>query len=122
MNLKPLAALAVVFVLAACGEQNAAPAAPIAASSASVPATALGKAKAAYDSAFIASFRKSFVEEGISSCIQGSRQGEKARKPCECIMTTLEKGLSDDEIFALSKGSEPKDMEQRMDKAAAQCK
>ena len=106
-----------IFALAACGEQTVTPNAPAAASS-----TTLDKAKTAYDSAFIAGFRKSFVEEGVKSCIQSSGQGEKARQPCECIMTALDKGLSDDEVMALSKGDEPKDVEQRMNKAIVACK
>ena len=37
-------------------------------------------------------------------------------------MTALDKGLSDDEVIALAKGSEPKDMEQRMNKVIVECK
>ena len=58
----------------------------------------------------------------MKSCIQSSGQGEKARQPCECMMTALDKGLSDDEVMALSKGDEPKDVEQRMNKAIVACK
>lgn len=114
-----------IFALAACGEQTVTPNAPAAASStvsAAAASTTLDKAKTAYDSAFIAGFRKSFVEEGVKSCIQSSSQGEKARQPCECMMTALDKGLSDDEVMALSKGDEPKDVEQRMNKAIVACK
>ena len=109
-----------IFALAACGKQTVTPNAPVAASSTvsvAASSTTLDKAKTAYDSAFIAGFRKSFVEEGVKSCIQSSGQGEKARQPCECMMTALDKGLSDDEVMALSKGDEPKDVDQRMNKA-----
>ena len=108
-----------IFALAACGEQAAAPNPPAATAASSA---AQDKAKTAYDSAFIAGFRKGFVEDGVKSCMQSSGQGEKARQQCGCMMTALDKGLSDDEVIALSKGSEPKDMEQRMDKAVAACK
>ena len=107
-----------ILALAACGEQAAVPNPPATAAS----SAELDKAKTAYESAFIAGFRKGFVEDGVKSCMQSSGQGEKARQRCGCMMTALDKGLSDDEVIALSKGSEPKDMEQRMDKAVAACK
>ena len=107
-----------ILALAACGEQAAAPNPPATAAS----SAAQDKAKTAYNSAFIAGFRNSFVEDGVKSCMQSSGQGEKVRQQCECMMTALDKGLSDDEVIAMSKGSEPKDMEQRMNKVIAECK
>ncbi|WP_094575739.1 hypothetical protein [Kingella denitrificans] len=107
-----------ILALAACGEQAAAPNPPATAASSAAP----DKAQTAYESAFIAGFRKGFVEDGVKSCMQSSGQGEKVRQQCECMMTALDKGLSDDEVIAMSKGSEPKDMEQRMNKVIAECK
>lgn len=107
-----------ILALAACGEQAAAPNPPATAASSAAP----DKAKTAYESAFIAGFRKGFVEDGVKSCMQSSGQGEKVRQQCECMMTALDKGLSDDEVIALAKGSEPKDMEQRMNKVIVECK
>lgn len=109
-----------ILALAACGEQAAAPNPPAKAASSAVPDK--DKAQTAYESAFIAGFRKGFVEDGVKSCMQSSGQGEKVRQQCECMMTALDKGLSDDEVIAMSKGSEPKDMEQRMNKVIAECK
>ena len=107
-----------ILALAACGEQAAVPNSPATAAS----SAALDKAQTAYESAFITGFRKGFVEDGVKSCMQSSGQGEKVRQQCECMMTALDKGLSDDEVIAMSKGSEPKDMEQRMNKVIAECK
>ena len=107
-----------ILALAACGEQAGTPNPPATAASSAAP----DKAKSAYESAFIAGFRKGFVEDGVKSCMQSSGQGEKVRQQCECMMTALDKGLSDDEVIAMSKGSEPKDMEQRMNKVIAECK
>ena len=107
-----------ILALTACGEQSAAPNPPATAASSAAP----DKAQTAYESAFIAGFRKGFVEDGVKSCMQSSGQGEKVRQQCECMMTALDKGLSDDEVIALAKGSEPKDMEQRMNKVIVECK
>lgn len=107
-----------ILALAACGEQAGTPNPPATAASSAAP----DEAKTAYESAFIAGFRKGFVEDGVKSCMQSSGQGEKVRQQCECMMTALDKGLSDDEVIALAKGSEPKDMEQRMNKVIVECK
>lgn len=118
------AAICLACTLVACGQSTPSTTAQ-AESSASAPARtiaeAVDKAKATYDKAFIAGFRKAFVEDGIKSCMQSSGRGEQARQLCECGMNTLNESLTDDEIFAMSKNNDPKDLDQRMENAAAAC-
>lgn len=71
--------------------------------------------------AYSENFRTTFVKNAIESCIKSVGIGEEARTPCECAVNKLNETLSDDEIVEITMGNDPKDMEQRMDKAVDAC-
>ena len=66
--------------------------------------------------------RKTFIEEGVKSCIENSRLKEsEAREYCECAMNKLNESLSNDEIVDISMDNPPKDLDERVDKAIGSC-
>ena len=72
--------------------------------------------------AYNESFRKTFIEEGVKSCIENSGLKEsEAREYCECAMNKLNESLSNDEIVDISMDNPPKDLDERVDKAIDSC-
>ena len=66
--------------------------------------------------------RKTFIEEGVKSCIENSGLKEsEAREYCECAMNKLNESLSNDEIVDISMDNPPKDLDERVDKAIDSC-
>ena len=93
----PIFILSAMFILVACSSESA---------------------KKAYND----SFRKTFIEEGVKSCIENSGLKEnEAREYCECAMNKLNESLSNDEIVDISMDNSPKDLDERIDKAISSC-
>ena len=93
----PIFILSAMFILGACSSESA---------------------KKAYND----SFRKTFIEEGVKSCIENSGLKEsEAREYCECAMNKLNESLSNDEIVDISMDSSPKDLDNRIEKAISSC-
>jgi lipoprotein len=89
--------LSAMFILGACSSESA---------------------KKAYND----SFRKTFIKEGIKSCIENSGLKEsEAREYCECAMNKLNESLSNDEIVDISMDNSPKDLDDRIEKAISSC-
>ena len=93
----PIFILSAMFILGACSSESA---------------------KKAYND----SFRKTFIEEGVKSCIENSGLKEsEAREYCECAMNKLNESLSNDDIVDISMDNPPKDLDERVDKAIDSC-
>ena len=89
--------LSAMFILGACSSESA---------------------KKAYNDGF----RKTFIEEGVKSCIENSGLKEsEAREYCECAMNKLNESLSNDEIVDISMDNSPKDLDDRIEKAISSC-
>ena len=94
---KSIFILSAMFILGACSSESA---------------------KKAYND----SFRKTFIEEGVKSCIENSGLKEsEAREYCECAMNKLNESLSNDEIVDISMDNSPKDLDNRIEKAISSC-
>ena len=93
----PIFILSAMFILGACSSESV---------------------KKAYND----SFRKTFIEEGVKSCIENSGLKEsEAKKYCECAMNKLNESLSNDEIVDISMDNSPKDLDDRIEKAISSC-
>ena len=93
----PIFILSAMFILGACSSESA---------------------KKAYNDGF----RKTFIEEGVKSCIENSGLKEsEAREYCKCAMNKLNESLSNDEIVDISMDNSPKDLDDRIEKAISSC-
>ena len=96
--------LSAMFILGACSSDSA------------------QKATEKIKNAYSEGLRKTFIEEGVKSCIENSGLKEsEAREYCECAMNKLNESLSNDEIVDISMDNSPKDLDDRIDKAIDSC-
>lgn len=126
MKSNRLFAFIAIVALSACGNETAGNThsipsfGAVGASSALAATTPASTPADKAQAAFIRAFRKDFVRAGVESCIKAAN-GDEARPVCECTINKINDGLTDEEVIAMSKGSDPKDLIQRMDKALASC-
>ena len=101
---KTIFILSAMFILGSCSSDSA--------------QNATEKIKNAYSEGL----RKTFIKEGIKSCIENSVLKEsEAREYCECAMNKLNESLSNDEIVDISMDNSPKDLDDRIEKAISSC-